>query len=269
MRMRILFAAALSVSAPVAAQPADSIASLLPAVRTAIDRGALLYLYDAAAWRGTDDLRDHFAQLMPLVGGYVVSGEQAAVELTFYDKAKSKAVYRAKFSDGKLVSSGPPAADRIALTLDEQRLVAARVTAMKAFAAAKVGMCSKSTPNVALLPPKSPADPVRVYLMTPRTSMKSLPLGGHFQVDVSADGKPGAVRAYTKSCLEMPLTRDATGKPNALVVSHLLDPTPTEIHVFSSLTGKLPVYVLTMANRNLWSVQGSSIRLLPNKPAGQ
>lgn len=268
MRLRFLFAAALSVAAPVAAQPADSIASLLPAVRTAIDRGALLYLYDDAAWRGTDDLRDHFPQLMPLVRGYVVSGEQAAVELTFYDEAKSKALYRAKFSDGKRVSSGPPAADRVALTPGEQRLVAARVTAMKAFEDAKVSLCSESTPNMALIPPVAPTDPVRAYLMTPRTTMTSLPMGGHFAVDVLADGKAGTVRAFTKSCLELPIAKDGKKEPKALFVTHLLDPTPTEVHVFSSLTGKIPIYVMT-SNQKLWVVEGSRIKLLPNKPTAK
>lgn len=269
MRSRILVLAALSVAAPAAAQPADSMGSLMPAVQTALNRGALLYLYDEAAWRGTDDLRDHFPQLLPLAGGYVVSGEQTSVELTFYDRSKSKAIYRANFADGKRISSGPPAADRVALTAIEQRLVAARGTALNAFQGAKVNVCSKSTPNVALLPPKSPTDPVRAYLMTPRTTMKALPMGGHFQVDVAADGKAGTVRAFTKSCLEMSFAGDGKGEPKALVLSHLLDPTPTEIHVFSSLTGKIPIYVVTTSNQKLWVVEGSRIRLLPNKPTAK
>jgi len=266
MRLGIFLGAALSLAAPVAAERAESMGALMPAVQTALDRGALLYLYDEAAWQGTDDLKARFAQLLPQVGGYVVSGEQADVELTFYDKAKSKALFRAKFSNGKMVSSGPPAADRAALMPVEQRLVAARAIALKAFEDAKVGMCAKSTPNVALLPPKLPTGPVRVYLMTPRTSMKSLPMGGHFEVDVSANGKAGAVRAFTKSCLEMSLAGDGKGQPKALMMSHLLDPTPTEIHVFSSLTGKIPIYVVTTANQKLWVVEGSRIRLLPNEP---
>lgn len=265
----ILIWAALSVAAPVAAQPSGSNGPNDQAIRTALERGALLYLYDEAAWRGSDDLRQNFAQLLPLAGGYVVSGERSAVELMFYDKAKSKAVYRAKFSDGKRVSSGRPAVDRVELTPVEQRLIAARAPAMQAFTDAKVGLCSKSTPNVALLPPKVSTDPVRAYLMTARTAMKSLPLGGHFEVDVSADGRAGTVRAFTKSCLEMSLVGDGKGQTKALVVSHLLDPTPTEIHVFSSLTGKVPIYVMTMPNRTLWVVAGSKIKRVPHQPTAK
>ncbi len=99
--------------------------------------------------------------------------------------------------------------------------------------------------------------------------MKSLPLGGHFEVDVSADGRVGTVRAFTKSCLEMSLVGDGKGQTKALVVSHLLDPTPTEIHVFSSLTGKVPIYVMTMPNRTLWVVAGSEIKRVPDQPTAK
>jgi hypothetical protein len=269
MRLKVFVAAALSLAAPVAAQRDESMGALAPAVQAALDRGALLYLFDEAAWHGTDDVTDHFAELMPLAGGYVVSGEQADIELAFYDKAKSRALYRAKFADQKMISSGPPAADRVALTLVEQRLIAARTPALKAFEDAKVGICSKSKPNIALLPPTDPTGPVRAYLMTPRTSMKSLPMGGHFEVDVSDDGKAGPVRAFTKSCLEMSLAGEGKGKSAALVVGHLLDPTPTEIHVFSSMSGVIPIYVITTSNKRTWVVEGSRIRLLPSTPTAK
>lgn len=268
MRLNFVFAALL-LAAPAAAQPADTMGELAPAVELALNRGALLYVYDAAAWQGTDDLRDHFAQLMPLVGGYVVSGDQASVELVFYDKDASKAVYRARYSYEKLVSSGPPTADRVALTYVEQRLVAARGTAIKAFELANVSVCAKATPNIALLAPNNPAEPVRAYLMTPRTSIKSLPMGGHYEVDITVDGNAGPVRAFTKSCLELSLAGDGKGKPAALVMSHLLDPTPTEIHVFSSLTGRMPLYVITTSNKKTWVIEGSRIRLLPDQQAAK
>ena len=263
MRQIMVFCVGMSLAVTAMAQRPESIGSLAPAVQTAVNRGALLYLYDQAAWRGTDDLNARFAGLKPLLGGYVVTGEQADVQLVFYDKARSKALYRAKFAGQKLTESGPPAADRVALTAAEQRLIAARAIALKAFDDAKVRTCAKATPNLALLPPALPTDPVRAYLMTPQTSMKSLPMGGHFEVDVFADGKPGKVRAFTQSCLELSTSGIGQGKPRALMLSHLLDPNPTEIHVFSSLSARIPVYVLTMANRTLWAVTGSSVRIVP------
>jgi hypothetical protein len=44
-----------------------------------------------------------------------------------------------------------------------------------------------------------------------------------------------------------------------LAISHLLDSTPTEIRVFSSLVAKLPVLVMTGSNR-VWQVTGQQIR---------
>jgi hypothetical protein len=91
--------------------------------------------------------------------------------------------------------------------------------------------------------------------------MKSLPLGGHYSVEVKPDGTTGTVRAFTKACAELPLSdEDGKGRPEALGITHLLDPTPTEIHVFSSLTGKIPIFVAT-SNGRLWRVDGSKIIL--------
>ena len=58
-----------------------------------------------------------------------------------------------------------------------------------------------------------------------------------------------------------------SAKPSAIVVSHLLDSVPTEAHVFSSLTSRLPIYVVTTSNKRLWSIEGSSIRLVGPAPA--
>jgi streptogramin lyase len=49
------------------------------------------------------------------------------------------------------------------------------------------------------------------------------------------------------------------------MVSHLLDPTPTEIHVFSSLASGYPVAVSTTKNGKMWLASGSGIALLPSK----
>ena len=261
-----VIAAGLSLAPAVAAPPAGTKGASFPALETALERGALLYLYDEAAWRGSDDLTTHFAPLMPLIGGYVVSGDEAAVELVFYDKARSKAIYRVKFANQKMVSSGLPAGDRVGLTSVEERLIAAHKIATKAFEDAKVSPCNKATRNLALLLPKSPSDPVRAYLMTPRTDMRSLPPGGHYAVDVSANGTTGPVRAYTKSCLELPFATNAKQSPEALVVCHLLDPTPTEIHVFSALTGKVKVIVATTVNQRIWYVTGRQILLIMEPP---
>jgi hypothetical protein len=44
------------------------------------------------------------------------------------------------------------------------------------------------------------------------------------------------------------------------VVNRLLDPVPTEIHVFASYSLRMPVFVATPEKR-VWEVQGSKITL--------
>ena len=71
------------------------------------------------------------------------------------------------------------------------------------------------------------------------------------------EGKAGPIRAFTKSCsavpIDSPKAKDA--KSPILTITHLLDPTPTEIHVFSSLVARMPVMVAT-GTRKIWAVDG-------------
>ncbi|HXG81986.1 MAG TPA: hypothetical protein VNJ05_09320 [Sphingomicrobium sp.] len=250
--------AALLAANPIVAQTEQKTV-LTAAVRQAVDRGEMLYIYDRAAWLGTDDFRDHHANLMSLAGGYVVTGDKQA-ELVFYDKSKSKAVYRATYADEKLSNNGPPVADRIELTPLEKRMIAAKERALEAFGDAKVGLCAKSSPNLAALPPARPDGPILVYMMTPQTDSKVYPLGGHFSVEIGPDGSAGKVRRYMNTCFEMSL-RDVPegGAPAAFFVTHLLDPTPTEIHVFTSIASKVPIMVGTK-NKWIWAVEGNRVR---------
>ena len=48
--------------------------------------------------------------------------------------------------------------------------------------------------------------------------------------------------------------------PVAIGVTHLLDATPTEIHVFMSMLMAKPVFVGT--EKRIWSVEGPSIGLI-------
>jgi len=144
----IMAAFAIATNGPVPAQSPTGV-GLAAAVQTAVSRGERLYIYDEAGWHGTDDFLANYAGLAAQAGGYVVSGDDLDTELVFYDKSKSNAVYRAKFSSRKLVKSGPAAADRVPLTALEKQLIAAKDKALAAFIAAKVGLCSSSQPNLA------------------------------------------------------------------------------------------------------------------------
>jgi len=260
-------AAAIAISCPIVAQTPNT-STLGAAVRTAVDRGELLYIFDQAAWHGTDDIRDHFPDLLAQAGGYVLTGDQVQTELVFFDKSKSRAVYRATFTDGKLNKSGPPEADRVDITAPERQMIKAKEKALDAFTAAKIGMCAEASPNITALPPEKSGGAIIVYVMTPQTDVNAYPLGGHFSVEVAQDGSVGKVRHFSKSCIDMPLNHQPqVGQPVAFVITHFLDPTPTEIHVFTSLASKVPIYVMTGPNGGLWAVDGNSVRTLDRPKA--
>lgn len=250
-------AAALAMPA-VAAAPKLNAAQQLQ-IQQASERGKLLYAYDQAAWHGTDRFLEQSPELVKRSNGWVVTGSADAPELAFYD-AGGRAIYRVHFAAGQITSAEVVEGTQEAqLTPIERQMIAAWNKGLAAFQADKSQLCSKSDPNYATLPPSTPGGPILVYLLTSQTDAKSLPFGGHHMVEVDADGKTGRVRHFTKSCFAMPLPT-AGDKVAALGITHLLDPVPTEIHVFSSLQAKLPVIVMTSAGN--WEVNGAKITLL-------
>jgi hypothetical protein len=261
MRLTLL-AFVLAAAAPASAQTADEAAAL----RSATERGRLLYAYDQAAWHGTDDMLRKIKKPQDQLGGWIVDGPPEAAQLVFYDKdaADPHAVYIATFRGSKLTSSRVlRGADDRSLTPQRTRMIAAARAASAAFSAGQVPRCADRPFNTVTLPPANPNDPVSVYFLTPQTELGTIPFGGHYRIDVSADGQAGPLRAFTKSCIALPVdppANDKGQKPIGMVVSHLLDPTPTEIHVFSSLAARKPVYVVT-GSKKLWAVDGDrSIR---------
>ena len=246
----------ITVAAPAAAQMSDSETA---AVQRALDRGTLIYHYDQAAWHGTDDLREKDGELLPRVGGWVVDGPPDAPTLIFFDKdaADPHALYVAKFRDDKLVAGRVLGEnDDRNLTPMRKRMIAALASARSAFRESDAEGCVQQPFNTVILPPATREAPVLVYFLTPQTTMKSIPMGGHYSFEVAADGKAGPMRHFTRSCMEMPFEGDK-GKTQGLVVSHLLDSTPTEIHVFSMFAIRKPVYVVTTMNERVWAVENT------------
>ncbi|ATY33576.1 hypothetical protein [Sphingomonas psychrotolerans] len=251
-------ALALVSASPVHAQAGGDEAGALQA---AIERGRLLYSYDQAAWHGTDDMLGKIKKPQERLGGWIVDGPPESAELVFYDQntADPHAVYVATFNGSKLLSSRVlgPGEDR-SLTPQRKRMIAAVRTATAALEASQVKRCVEKPFNTVVLPPASANDPVSVYYLTPQIDTKVIPFGGHYRVDVSADNKAGPVRAFTKSCIAFPIEppgKSKNAKSTILTITHLLDPTPTEIHVFSSLVAGRLVMVITAAER-IWSVDG-------------
>lgn len=221
--------------------------------------GKLLLEYDRAAWTTTDML---VAKLPPdqlnLIRGWVVE-PRAAGGLTATYFAGEPGAYRAVF----VASSGTGASEESRLLKDEpltpaQARLASAVTAARAYAGEKgLRPCTPAPFNTVALPPEAASGPIRVYLLSAPTEKGRLPFGGHYRLSVDPAGRVVAERSFTKACL----TLDQPATAAVVTVSHLLDPIPTEIHVFMSLSAQLPVAVATLDGR-VWIVEGTHIRLM-------
>lgn len=231
-----------------------------------------IYAYDQAAWRGTDDMLAKVADAASRIAGYVADGPADATRLIFFDRAPvPRALYVARFRDGRLIEGtvlGPN--DDRTLSPDLLRRVAALATARAALVAAKLRPCAAAPFNTVVLPATAATAPISVYFLTPMTDAAHLPFGGHYEIYVAADGTVSRARAFTKSCMEMP-AKAPKGEMRVAVVSHLLDPVPTEIHVFDSLALGKPLIVQTInPTPRLWVVDGGRIsgpRPAPPTPA--
>ncbi len=256
----------------IAAGPAPTLTDAeRAAVSLAARRGALLYSYDQAAWHGTDDLLAKVDRKTFRSPGWIVDGTADAPELIFFDSdaAHPHAVYVADFKDGKLTSSRViDVSAQIEVSPLRKRMIDALNTARTAFAAQKVTLCSNDRPNTVVLPPETTDGPILVYLLTPQPDLNTVSFGGNYRVEIAPDGTAGKVHAFTNSCIMSPVN-GAKGKSAMLFITHLLDPTPTEIHVFESLAAQLPVAVATTSNSYLWTVAGTRItpvEVLQKKP---
>ncbi|HTU11767.1 MAG TPA: hypothetical protein VMG08_12820 [Allosphingosinicella sp.] len=250
---------ALLMAAPAAAQTAEEQARL----QWIVARGQLLFEIDRAAWVATDDLRERVSRAdLGLIRGWTVERDGDGLVVNFYagEGDTRAALYRARVENRRVVSREVFAANaRPPLTPLQRRLADAR------GAIARFGErpCTNSPFNAAIIPPDTPDGPIDVYALTAQTEAASFPFGGHFRATLAADGTLSGKRGFMRSCFMAP--RPPPGRngaqPVGMVISHLLDPIPTEIHVFMSIWMGFPVFVAT-TDRRVWSVEGGRISLV-------
>ncbi|MEA3009689.1 MAG: hypothetical protein QOJ91_1381 [Sphingomonadales bacterium] len=270
MRLPVAFLLALTglstACAPAAAKPKLTPAEA-SATRLAFERGRLIYAYDRAAWQGSDDLVAKLPDYTAKVGGWIVDGPADAPTLVFYDQdeAAPHAVYIASFKGGRIQSSRVlGSSDDRSLGAGRKSMIAARTAAVARLEAASPVRCKEQPFNTVVLPPEKPGAQTLVYFLTPQSDSKAIPMGGHYRVEVAADGSAAKPKSLTETCLEMPFADSKGGRPAALTVSDLLDPVPTEVHVFSALAAGLPVRVMTR-NERVWAVDGTGIKPVAGK----
>lgn len=242
------------VIAAVAAQPAQAELDAVGA------RGRLLWEYDQAAWHSTDRMRAKLPNPERVLRGFIVEPVPGGHRAIYYGLNGREAypVYTADVRGGRVIADGVvPEGARTPLNPTLQRMIQAREVA----AGSGYRPCGAQTFNTVVIAPVNASEPIDVYLLTPQPARDAFPFGGHYRVRVDAAGRIASKRGFARSCLTMPKPSRGPGgeKPVGMVVSHLLDPHPTEIHVFNSLAAKFPVYV-PVPSGQLYRVAGEKIR---------
>jgi hypothetical protein len=274
--MRNLLAAAMlglsAIAVPVSAQETvseEEAAAKIPHYRemkAAIVRGREMYFYDQAAWHATDRMLEDWGErpTTDLRGYIVLPGEGDGLDAVFFGEQEGKTVEFARYrvEGSKVVGGGPADEDaRPELSPLGRRMVAARGIALDEARQQEFGFCNRERPNTLILPPDAD-DIVSVYFLTAPVSNDAYPVGGHFRIDVDAAGKVTNSRRFLNTCFVAEYGKAAggdDGRPVALVLSHLLDPQPTEIHVFASYYIPVDLMVVTTENELLWSVARGNI----------
>lgn len=262
----LLAAASALVSLPALADPtADQVA----AAKEAEVRGAEIYAYDQAAWHSTDrfvvDLKKRGMTLQSAqdagFGGYVVEPAGGGLLMaTYYTKKDGNWVAMARYWVlGSKVKKGSflKPKDDSSLSPMALKLIGAREKGADAAAEQKAFRCTRGNMNTVVLPPRADGS-IPVYVMSSGVDPGVFPAGGHYRYVVGADGKLLSSRAFTKGCVNV----DARNVPKTAAgygVSHILDPQPTEIHVFVSYNTTVKLFVVIEGSKDLWEVNKGKV----------
>lgn len=232
-------------------------------IAEAASLGRMIYAFDRAAWVSSDALMASIAKdQLGNVGGYVVEAlEGQILRVTYYrgSAADARAFFVADVRGGKIVRK-ELLSTPITLSADQALLAKARDVAAEKARERSYRPCTPAPFNTVVLPLRR-GGPVSVYLLSAQKEAGAYPMGGHYRVIVAADGTVLASRPYSVSCLNLAVPELPAGStPVGFMVSHLLDPVPTEIHVFASFNLRMPLFVRT-PDKRVWEVQGSKIKL--------
>jgi hypothetical protein len=227
-----------------------------------------MYAYDQAAWHGTDafleDLKRSDADQSALRGYVVEPGGEGLLKATFFGMRDGKYFAFASYwvRGGKVERGGiiePDGARELSLLA--LRMIEVRQKAIKHLQKGSYAFCNRASPNTLVLPPRADGS-MQVYVMTASVSNGSYPAGGHYRFDFDAANTLVGERAFMRSCLDVQYAGRGSERPVAAFVTHLLDPQPTEVHVFVSRYVPIPLMVGTQSNRETWSVTGGKIEAI-------
>lgn len=226
-------------------------------LESALNRGDMLYRYDQAAWHTTDAMLEEIPDPGNFgVRGWVVTPVDGGLQVTYWKASESgfEGVFSAVYDGANVI-------ERRILSGDDAKLSKGQLELVRASGVAdpsKLERCSQSPFNTVVMPSGKDSGSHYVYFLTPQTTLKELPLGGHYRFEVLAD-RVVSERKFTNGCIGLQLGDDGSNKkPVALAISHSLDTIPTEIHAFSVFAAGMPIYVIIAEPERTWSVEISS-----------
>jgi hypothetical protein len=253
---------------------ADSVPQELPpqeeqaALRRAEATGLTIYKHDHAAAVATDALGAlGILKSDKRVRGWITESQGEGILVTFISgdaNEAPQALYRVSVSKEGDVT-GPPQELKMpqALTEFESGAAAARLFAAKY----SFQPCAEHY-NTVVLPADSSASPNWVVYLIPGTQdALRIPLGGAHRLELDATAQHLTnERGFTRSCLVLGDPKgNAKQRPVMLVASHLLDPVPTEIHVFWNLWSGIPLDIMTPPFGTVWGISKGHISLVQRR----
>ncbi len=227
------------------------------ALRLAETKGREIFVHDRAAALATDALLAlRTFKKDKRVNGWITEAQGEKIAVTFIDNSPA-ALYRVVISESAKIKGGVKAY-KAPIPLTEFELGA--VTARNLAILSPFNRCSENY-NSVVLPEdqESGAKKWSVYLIPGTKKKHIIPIGGAFLVHT--DGTTVASsRGFTKTCI----TLESDARAVAVFITHLLDQTPTEVHVFWNLWAKKPIAVGTPLNRDgkVWMIENGKIALI-------
>jgi hypothetical protein len=271
MGLRSLYALGAVLLATVAPQKAvsaqiekSSASAQSASIQRAIDRGRTMYLFDRAAWVTSDDLVPRLSQERAIeIGGWVVTQAESGLHVDYFgkDADADHVIYSADVNDFKVSNATvyPVTAEPVLTGPALQMAHALRAAWTEMGRHAEWQPCAPAHFNTIVLPAQADGT-IPVYFLTPQTTAGSYPFGGHYEVDVGADGHVAFTRSFARSCIDLRQNpSDPPGKIAMMFITHLLDSQPTEIHVFEQYYVGVPIVVGIPKLRSIWKVESGTI----------
>ncbi|MEP6634617.1 MAG: hypothetical protein ABJA62_10470 [Luteimonas sp.] len=221
-------------------------------LKTAETTGLIIYRHDHAAEVATDAaLRIRAFKKDKRVRGWITEERDGLITVTFINQTPA-ALYRVTVSNaGDILGDVAVLESPSTLTEFEAGAATARTTAL----ALQFQPCSAKY-NSVVLPGSTPKKWV-VYLLPATTKNNVVPIGGTYRVETDGNTVV-ARRGFTYTCIALQNDPRAV----SLMITHLLDATPTEAHVFWSLWAHKPIYVVTPPYGTTWSIENGKIKLV-------